>query len=88
MSSTKESANEPIRVFRAPGISVAIFENTSDEGKIFYKLSPQRVYKVGRDFKTSSSFSFTEVPMLVLLIQRAWDCVSQLEENAKDRARD
>jgi hypothetical protein len=88
MSSTKKSASEPVRVFRAPGMSVAIFENTSDEGKTFYKLSSQRVYKVGKDFKTSTSFSFTEVPILLLLMQRAWYYVSELETKAKDRDND
>ena len=88
MSSTKEKSNEPIRVFRAPGTSVAIFENTSDEGNTFYKLSAQRIYKVGKEFKTSTSFSFSEVPTLLLLMQRAWNYVSELESKAKDRDND
>lgn len=88
MSSTKESANEPVRVFRAPGMSVAIFENTSDEGNTFYKLSAQRVYRAGKDFKTSTSFSFSEVPTLLLLMQRAWNYISELENKAKVRDND
>jgi hypothetical protein len=88
MSSTKESTNEPVRVFRAPGMSVAVFENTSDEGNTFHKLSAQRVYKVGKDYKTSTSFSLNEVPTLLLLMQRAWNYVSELENKAKDRAND
>ena len=88
MSSAKESTNEPLRVFRAPGMSVAVFENTSEEGKTFYKLSAQRVYRVGKDFKTSTSFSFTEVPTLLLVMQRAWNYISELETKAKDRDND
>ena len=87
MSSTKHS-NDPVQVFRVSGMSVAIFENTSDEGNTFYKLSAHRVYKVGKDFKTSTSFSFTEVPTLLLLMQRAWNYVSELENKAKDRDND
>ena len=88
MSSTKQSTNEPIQVFRAAGISVAVFENTSEEGNTFYKLSAQRVYRVGKEFKTSTSFSLSEVPTLTLLMQRAWDHISALENKAKDRADD
>ena len=88
MSSTKQSNNEPIQVFRAAGISIAVFENTSEEGNTFHKLSAQRVYKVGKEFKTSNSFSLGEVPTLTLLMQRAWDYISELENKAKDRADD
>ena len=69
-------------------MSVAVFENTSEEGKTFYKLSAQRVYRVGKDFKTSTSFSFTEVPTLLLVMQRAWNYISELETKAKDRDND
>lgn len=87
MSSTPES-NEPVEVLRAPGISVAVFENTSEEGNTFYKMSAQRVYKVGSKYKTSNSFSYTEIPTLILLMQRAWSAISDLENKAKDRADD
>ena len=69
-------------------MSVAVFENTSEEGKTFYKLSAQRVYRVGKDFKTSTSFSFTEVPTLLLVMQRAWNFISELETKAKVRDND
>ena len=69
-------------------MSVAIFENTSDEGNTFYKLSAHRVYKAGKDFKTSRSFSMSEVPTLTMLMQRAWNYVCELEANTKDRDND
>lgn len=88
MSSTKDQSNEPVRVFRASGMSVAIFENTSDDGHTFYKLSAQRVYKAGKEFKTSHSFSVSELPTLVLLMLRAWSHASDLEDKARDRTDD
>lgn len=88
MSSSSQESNEPVRVFRASGISVAIFENTSEEGNSFYKLSAQRVYKAGKEFKTSTSFSVSELPTLVLLMIRAWSHASDLESKAKDRSKD
>lgn len=88
MSSNREQQNDPVRVFRASGISVAIFENTSDEGQLFYKMSAQRVYKAGKEFKTSTSFALSEMPTLVLLMIRAWSHASDLESKAKDRAND
>jgi hypothetical protein len=83
----KDQSNEPLRVFRSSGISVAVFSNTSD-GNTFYKLSAQRVYKVGKDFKTSTSFALSEAPTLIFLMHLAWNYVSELENKTKDRADD
>lgn len=84
----KDQSKEPIRVFRAPGMSVAVFANTSEDGRTFHKLSAQRVYKSGDKFRTSTSFSVAELPQLVLLMLRAWSYASDLEDSGKDRAKD
>lgn len=83
----KEQTNEPVRVFRAPGMSVAIFENTSDD-RTFYKLTAQRIYKSGKEFKTSHSFAVSELPTLILLLVRAWAHAADLEEKSGNRSDD
>lgn len=86
--SQNDQSNKAIRIFRAPGMSVAVFANTSDDGRTFHKLSAQRIYKSGNSFRTSTSFSVAELPQLVLLMLRAWSYASDLEDSGKDRAKD
>jgi hypothetical protein len=83
-----DKSKKPLRVFRTGGISVAIFENTSEDGNVFHKLSAERVYQSGGKFKTTNSFSFNELPTLVMLLKRAWYYVLELESVAKDKKQD
>jgi hypothetical protein len=80
-----DKSKKPVRVFRFGGISVAVFENTSDEGNVFHKLSAERVYKTGNKFATTNSFSFNELPTVIMLMKRAWYYVLELESQAKDK---
>ena len=83
-----DKSKKPVKVYRTGGISVAIFENTSEEGNLFYKFSAERVYQTGGKFKTTNSFSFNELPTLVMLMKRAWYYVLELETVAKDKSKD
>ncbi|KAA5538828.1 hypothetical protein FYK55_26330 [Roseiconus nitratireducens] len=83
-TSSNKPSTEPIKVFRATGMSVAVFANTADDGRTFYKLTAQRIYRGGDNkFRTSNSFSVGELPQLILLLHRAWAFASDLEEDAK-----
>lgn len=66
-------------------MSVVIFKNTADD-RTFYKLTAQRIYKSGKEFKTSHSFTVGELPMLVLLMLRAWAHAADLEEKNAGRS--
>lgn len=78
-----DKSKKPIATFKSGGTSVAVFENTSDEGKTFHKISAERVYKVGNKFATTNSFSFNELPVVVMLMKRAWYYVLSLESQKK-----
>ena len=49
MSDNSES-NKPVKSFRLRGITASVFENVSDDGKSFYKVTLQRSYKQGDDW--------------------------------------
>ncbi len=77
-----DQSKKPVATFRSNGISVAVFENVSD-GKTFHKVSAERVYKIGNKFATTNSFSFTELPVVVMLMKRAWYYVLATESQQK-----
>jgi len=67
--------NKPLRVFRARGVSVAVFENhTTIEGRAitFLKAELRRVYRDGEEFKTTHALSINDIPVARLLLEQAF----------------
>lgn len=81
-----QHGNRPLRVFRARGVSVAVFENQAViEGRqvMFLKAELRRVYRDGDEFKTTHALSVHDVPVARLLLEQAF--AFMLEAN-QDRA--
>lgn len=77
-----QSSTKPVKVFRVRGLSAAIFANHAKvEGRdvTFHKVSVQRTYKDGDEFKTTTSFSRDDLPTVRLLIDRAWQFILDTE---------
>lgn len=75
---------KPVRVFRLRGITASVFANQAEtkNGDItFYKVSIQRTYKDGNDFKTTTSFGRDDLPLVRLLSDRAWQFILDTEAN-------
>jgi len=87
--STMESSTtstKPIKVFRLRGVSASVFKNAAksdDRDVSFFKVSLQRTYKDGDDFKTTTSFSRDDLPVAEHLLRKAWEFV--LESEAASR---
>ena len=71
-------SNKPIRVFRIRGVKVAIFENKAGENT-FHKLSVQKVYRDGEEWKTTNSLGRDDLPVARMLLQRAWEFILETE---------
>ena len=70
------TANKPIKVFRLRGVKASVFENQGKSGSesvVFHKVSLQRVYRDGNEWKTTQSFGRDDIPVVRLLLQRAWE---------------
>ena len=79
---------KPIHAFRMRGISASLFENHSkSDGRdvVFHKVSLQRRYRDGDEWKTTTSFSRDDLPIAMLLMQRAWEFIVDVEA---DRGKD
>jgi hypothetical protein len=78
MANSATSTNSPVKVLRLRGISASIFENTSksaDNETVFHKVSIQRTYKDGDEFKTTTIFGRDDLPVVQLLTLQAWEFI-------------
>ena len=84
---TKTEKTKPVKSFRLRGVSVAVFENhTQSEGRdvTFHKVSVQKTYKEGEEFKTTTSFGRDDLPVVQMLLGRAWEWILETEAAARN----
>ena len=79
MSTTKKNSNKPVEKFQLRGISASVFENTTDDGTVYHKVSITRTYKDGNEFKSTSVFSRDDLPVVELLTKQAWVSILKRE---------
>ena len=77
-SSTTKTA-KPVETIRLRGISASVFENKSEDGKTFHKVSLQRTYRQGDEWKNTQSLSRDDLPIAAMLLQKAWEYILQAE---------
>jgi hypothetical protein len=78
-----QTSTKPVQTFRLRGLSVSVFANAAetDDGRAltFHKVSLQRVYRDGNEFKTTSSLGRDDLPVARLLLRRAWEFILDAE---------
>lgn len=84
------ATNKPIIFFRLRGVKVSVFANVVNNGQqdmLFHKVSLQRVYRDGEEWKTTRSLGRDDIPVACLLLQKAWEFVLDREAgSAKARS--
>ncbi|MBM4073627.1 MAG: hypothetical protein FJ271_32610 [Planctomycetes bacterium] len=76
------ASQKPVKTIRVRGISASIFANKAKtDGKdiTFHKLKLQRAYKNGEEWKHTESFGRDDVPVLQLVLQRAWEAMLEMK---------
>jgi hypothetical protein len=79
---TAQSSTKPVRVFRLRGVSASVFENHSknaERSSTFHKVSLQKTYKEGDEFKTTTSFGRDDLPVCLHLLHEAWAFILEAE---------
>ncbi|HPM86057.1 MAG: hypothetical protein PHY04_01060 [Candidatus ainarchaeum sp.] len=71
---------KPVKNVKLGGIEVAVWENSSKEGKKFFTTTIDRNYKVGEDWKKTNSLRDNDLPKAILALQEAYHFVSLKEE--------
>lgn len=76
------SSQKPLQVFRLRGISASVFANqakSDDKDRTFHKVSVQRAYKDGAEWKHTSAFGRDDLPVLQTVLARAWEFILDQE---------
>jgi hypothetical protein len=77
-----QTSAKPVKVFRLRGISASVFENHSKNAEkpvTYHKVSLQRTYMDGDNFKTTTSFGRDDLPVCVHVMQQAWAFILDAE---------
>ena len=84
------TSQKPVKVIRLRGISASVFANRAkSEGRdiTFHKVSVQRSYKDGDDWKQTTNFGRDDLPIVKVVLQRAWEFILDTEAaRGKDTA--
>ena len=84
-----QATQKPVKVFRSRGVSASIFANhAKSDGRdiTFHKVSLQRTYKDGDEWKTTTSFGRDDLPVARLLLDRAWEFILDAEASPSSDA--
>ena len=68
------STNKPVKVYRLRGVKVSVFENHAQES-VFHKVTLQKIYREGEEWKTSTSLGRDDLPIARLLLGHAWEYI-------------
>ena len=66
----------PVKKVKVGAIEVAIWENSSKDGKKFFTTTMDRSYKTGEDWKKTASLRDADIPKAILALQEAYHFVS------------
>lgn len=84
-----QASQKPVKVFRSRGVSASIFANhAKSDGRdiTYHKVSLQRTYKDGDEWKTTTSFGRDDLPVARLLLDRAWEFILDAEASPSSDA--
>ena len=81
-AATQAPTNKPVETFRLRGVSVSVFQNAAkvgDRERTFHKVSVQKSYRDGDDWKTTASLGRDDLPIATLLLKQAWQSILEAE---------
>ena len=65
---------KPIHEIKLGAVRASIWKNASEKKQPFYSVSIGRLYKAGKEWKTSASFGEKDFPLLKVIVEQveAW----------------
>jgi hypothetical protein len=74
-------SNKPVFVIRRRGVKAAVFLNRSGDNE-FFKVTIQKIYRDDSgNWKTTTSFTRDDLPLVSLLAQKAWERILENGES-------
>ena len=62
----------PVKKVKVGAVEVAVWENSSKDGKKFFTTTMERNYKAGEDWKKTNSLRTDDLPKAILALQEAY----------------
>jgi hypothetical protein len=69
-------SNKPAKSVKVGAIEVAVWENSSKEGRKFFSTTIERNYKDGEEWKKTGSLRDNDLPKAILALQQAYEFVA------------
>jgi hypothetical protein len=67
---------EPVKKIKVGGVEVAVWKNSSKEGREFFTTTMERNYKLEEDWKKTNTLRDNDLPKAILALQKAFEFVS------------
>lgn len=90
-SNESTATPKPVQVFRLRSLTASVFANrakANGRNLTFHKVSLQKTYKDGEDFKTTNSLGRDDLPLASLLLDRAWQFILDAEASKPTESSD
>ncbi|MEK6958626.1 MAG: hypothetical protein AABW59_01130 [archaeon] len=71
---------KPTKALKVGPVEVAVWENTSKDGKKFFSTTLERNYKDGEEWKKTNSLRVDDLPRAILALQQAYEFVAIKDE--------
>ena len=75
----KSEGRGPVKKVKVGAIEVAVWENSSKDGKKFFTTTMDRSYKMGEEWKKTGSLRNEDLPKAILALQEAYHFVAVKE---------
>ena len=67
---------KPAKSVKVGAVEVAVWENSSKEGRKFFSTTIERNYKDGEEWKKTGSLRDNDLPKAILALQQAFEFVA------------
>lgn len=75
------SNNEPVARLKDRSLNIAVWRNTTEQGKVFYSVSKiKRTYKENGNYKETDTLSGTQLLQAARLLESAYNHIRELEQ--------
>jgi len=71
---------KPVKSVKVGSVEVAVWENSSKDGKKFFTTTLDRNYKVGEEWKKTGSLRTDDLPKAILALQQAYEFTAIKDE--------
>jgi len=72
---------KPVKSVKVGAIEVAVWENSSKEGRKFFSTTLDKNYKDGEAWKKTTSLGADDLPKAILALQQAYEFVAIKESH-------